>query len=302
MPMNSEDEIWPNFLIVGAAKCGTTSVWEYLRTHPDVFFPTVKEPTYFMSMPALQGDEWTYFAGNKQGYLDLYKDAKGYKAIGDASPGYLWDVNAARLIHEVSPDARIVIILRDPIERAQSHYLRIKWWGLDPLSFPEAVKRDVSDNPIGWWSKFLYVETGMYYEQVRRYLDLFGKEQVGIFLTEDLEKDTPGVVGAIARHIGIDPALLDQQELQRVHNVSRAPRLKWLYDAVRATVSLRMRMKILPEPVRKWMSYNSVFYKSDKPRIEPEASQYLQAIYGPDLIKLEELLGRKLPQLRRSWT
>lgn len=301
MSKNTETEKWPNFFIVGAAKCGTTSVWEYLRTHPDVFFPKVKEPTYFVSVPALPGDEWTYFAGNKEGYLGLYEGCDGYKAVGDASPGYLWDVNAPRMIHDVSPNAKIVILLRDPIERAQSHYLRMKWWGFDPLSFPEAIKRDNSQNPKGWWNKFLYVETGFYYEQVRRYLELFGKDQVGIYLFDDLEKDTKGVVTAIARHLDLDPALLDQKELERVHNVSRTPRFKWLYDAVRSTFSLRLRMKILPESVRQWMSYNPVFYKPDKPRVEAEASRYLQSIYEPDLCKLEELLKRKLPELRRSW-
>jgi hypothetical protein len=301
MLKNSETEIWPNFFIVGAAKCGTTSVWEYLRTHPDVFFPKVKEPTYFMTVPALPGDEWTYFAGNKKGYQNLFEGSQGYRAVGDASPGYLWDVNAPRMIHEVSPNARIIIILRDPIERAQSHYLRMKWWGFDPLSFPEAIKRDNSQSTDGWWNKFLYVETGLYYEQVKRYLELFGKEQVGIYLFADLEKDTKGVVTAIARHIGLDPALLNQEEIGRVHNVSRTPRFKWLYHAVRSTFSLRLRMKIIPESVRKWMSYNPIFYKPEKPHVEPEASRYLQSIYEPDVCKLEELLGRKLPELRSSW-
>jgi hypothetical protein len=301
MSKKSETENWPDFFIVGAAKSGTTSVWEYLRSHPHVFFPTVKEPHYFVSIPARPGDEWTYFAGNREGYLNLYKDARGYKASGDASPGYLWDVNSARMIHEVSPNAKIVILLRDPIERAQSHYLRMSWWGIDPLSFPEAIRRDNSRNSDGWWNKFLYVEAGLYYEQVRRYLEAFGKEQVGVYLFEDLEKDTPGVVSAIARHIGVDPALLDQDELRRVHNLSRAPRFKWLYDGVRGAFSLRLRMKILPEPMRKWMSYNPIFYKSDKPRVEPEARRYLQDIYEPDLRNLERLLGKKLPELRKSW-
>jgi Sulfotransferase family len=297
--------MWPNFYIVGAAKCGTTSVWAYLKNHPQVFLPEKpekKEPTYFVTAPVpshyVPG---IYYAGDKEGYLRLYEGAGGYKAVGDASPGYLWDVNAPHRIHDVCPGARIVIMLRDPVERAHSHYLRQAWWGIEPLSFLEAIKRDHSGDPNNWWNRFMYVEIGLYHEQVKRYIETFGRAQVAIYLLDELEKDSWGVMSAICRHIGVDPALLDKKELRRLHNPSRQPRFKWLYSGVRRIFPLKVRKRILSESMRSWMSYNPVFYKPEKPNFGAEAAKYLQSIYEPDVCRLEELLDRKLPELRKSW-
>jgi len=301
--MTEDELIWPNFYVVGAPKCGTTSIWAYLRKHPQVFLPKFKEPSYFISAPPLSGPQDAHCNGNLERYQDLYRNASGYKAVGDCSPGYLLDRVSAQRIHEVCPDARIVIILRDPVERAYSHYYIFALLGKEKASFFEAVKRDNSASlvPGAPANNYLYLDTGFYYEQVLRYIDTFGRDQVGIYLFEDLEKDPSSVMTAICKHIGVDPTRLDADELAQVHNAGRVPRAKWLYDAVRSTFSYKLRRKIIPESVRLWLRSTPLLYKRDKPPRDERAAKYLQSVYEPDLCKLEELLGRKFPELRRTW-
>lgn len=303
--MNERALIWPNFYMVGVAKAGTTSVHAYLINHPQVFFPKIKEPSYFASAAPVPGVGYKFFVGDLEGYQRLYKDANGYKAIGDGSPGYIFDRDSARRIHEVCPRARIVILLRDPVARAYSNYFMFQRFGMEKLSFPEAIRRDhtevIEKNQWGPYFHELYVELGLYYEQVRRYIEVFGPDQVEIFLHEEMAKDTPGVIGAICRHIGVDPGLMSPKDLARVHNPGRAPRYKWLYNAARAVFSDRLRDKILPGKVREWLGDNAIFYKRYKQVRDDESTRYLQSIYEPDICRLEDLLGRKLPELRKTW-
>jgi hypothetical protein len=300
--MSDPSFAWPNFFIVGAPKAGTTSVWAYLRRHPQAFLPEMKEPGFFMTVSSVPGSKHFGCIGNQDKYQRLYRKAKGHDAIGDASPGYLWDENAPGRIHNVCPDARIVILLRDPVERAFSHYFMFARLGKAPLPFFEGVQRDhLQPAKAGDQHNHMYVQFGLYYVQVLRYLEAFGEEQVKIYLFEDLQKDTVGVMSAICRHIGVDPALLDLKALAHVHNAGRMARVQWLYDGARAILNHRLREAIFPRLVREWMHSNPLLYEREKPPRDERAVKYLQSIYEPDLCRLEELLGRKLPELRSTW-
>jgi hypothetical protein len=295
-----EPMIWPTFYIVGAARCGTTSVWAHLKKHPHVFLPDMKEPSYFISAPAPSEIAAQYCTGDSDAYQALYRGAKGYQAIGDVSPGYLWDRQVPLRIHDHCPRARILILLRDPVDRAYSHYLMLARMGLDSLPFDEAVRRDNSQDPDNWWYRYRYIETGLYFAQVARYFEAFGRDQVAVFLFEDFAKDPAGMLTSAARHIGVDPELLNLEELGRVYNPTRTPRFKWLYDGARQVLSLRAR-SLFPEALRAWLSYNPLFYRREKPAYEEKTAKYLQSIFEPDICRLEELLGAKLPQLRATW-
>jgi len=299
--MSEELKIWPNFFAVGAAKCGTTSLWVNLRKHPQIFLPKLREPSYFMSIQPPPEMRNTSCAGDLDAYQRLYQGALGFKAIGDPSLGYLWDVNAARAIHEVCPRARIVILLRDPVERAYSHYHFFAVLGRE-LPIWEAMHRNSSVNTENKWNFHqYYAEIGLYHEQVLRYIETFGREQVGIYLFEDMQKDAWSVMSAICRHIGVDPALLDEKEVRRVHNAGRIPRVRWLYDGARRAFSNRLRRKLLPESVQEWIRSSRMFYRHAKPPRDERTTKYLKSIYEPDLRRLEDLLGRKLPELRSTW-
>jgi hypothetical protein len=261
----------------------------------------MKDPCLFASAPQPPESEEHFCVGNMEVYRSLYQKAKGYVAIGDTSTRYLWDKDVPARIHEVSPDARIVILLRDPVERAYSHYFMYAVRRQERLTFMEAIQRDNSESIHTSLYPGMYLEIGLYYENVLRYLETFGREQVGIFLFEDMEKDTVAYMSAICRHIGVDPALLDPEELAHIHFQGLTPRIKFLYDTTRTVLNLKMRRKIIPPFMREWLRTSPLLYKRYTQPREEKATRYLQSIYEPDLCRLEELLGRKLPQLRRSW-
>src|SRR5919108_6309578 len=121
-------EIWPNFFIVGTQKAATTSLYFYLKEIPGVYMSQVKEPFYFA--PHAVQSNTSDLIRDKREYLRLFENASGYVAVGEASPIYLWDPDAPKLIHQTVPHARIIMILRDPIERAYSNYLmKMKYSG-----------------------------------------------------------------------------------------------------------------------------------------------------------------------------
>ena len=111
-------ERWPNFFIVGAPKAGTTSLHEYLSNIPGIFMSAEKEPNYFSMTVISKDDQSANPIRDKKKYLELFKNAKDEKIIGESSPNYLSDPEAPNLIHQVSPDAKILISLRDPVEQA----------------------------------------------------------------------------------------------------------------------------------------------------------------------------------------
>src|SRR5918992_1601997 len=139
--LTKPEEIWPNFFIVGAQKAATTSLYHYLKNIPGVYMSKVKEPSYFA--PNYVRPDPGRFLRDKKEYLRLFKNARGYIAVGEASPSYLWDPDAPKLIHQTVPHARIIMILRDPIERAYSRYLmKKKYRGGMKSSFYDEIIRD----------------------------------------------------------------------------------------------------------------------------------------------------------------
>jgi len=116
-------ERWPNFFIVGTAKAGTTSLYEYFKDIPGIYMSPVKEPSYFSHALIPPGAPKRKRIQNKNEYLKLFEDVKNEKVIGEASPGYLVYPEVAKWIHEIAPTAKILISLRDPVERLFSSYL-----------------------------------------------------------------------------------------------------------------------------------------------------------------------------------
>ena len=299
--MNSQDLIWPNFYIVGAERCGTSSLHEHLRKHPQVFLPEKKEPEFFATN-APPGEAMRFWEGQfcstLEEYQALYRGSKGHIAIGDASTGYLWDENAARRIYEVCPEAKIIIILRDPVARAFSAYMMLRRYGADTArTFSEALIQDSGRHKTTWFTSFLYIECGLYCAQIRRYFERFGRDRVLVLLFEDLVRDPGTVFVRIGTHIGIDPSLFAATDLSEPSNAFKMPRSLLAY---RVAGLLGLRSKLLSPTIRKRLS-NSFLFKKDKPQVDLKSRLYLQEIYAPDILCLEELLGRKLPELRKSW-
>jgi glycosyltransferase involved in cell wall biosynthesis len=182
----------PNFFIAGAARSGTTALWHFLKQHPKVFMPTdefYKEPAYF----SVKGCGMSH-----DKYIDIFKKA-GHccERIGEASTAYLTDPMSAKKIHDFSPDAKIIIMLRNPVDRAYSLYHWMTQEGYEHAeSFEQALELEnvrIGKKIPNWFEpeyywNYLYFHSGLYYRQVKNFLDLFG-DNVCIVKTDDFENN-----------------------------------------------------------------------------------------------------------------
>jgi sulfotransferase family protein len=295
-------EIWPNFFLVGAAKAGTTSIYTYLSQHPDVFFPVIKEPHFFTQVhPTPQLRFLIEAITKRSAYLRLYANADGHKVIGDASPSYLWHPEVPQRIRAQVPQANVAIILRDPIERAHSHYLMDYREGGQNRPFYEALLEDMNRSEKGWGVSYLYYELGRYAEQVQRYLETFKAERVKVLMFEDFRRDPKATLYEIAAFLGLDPQPFARIDTSRKYNSYAAPRNHVLRRLAGAKVSRILGNTIMPRRLGA-LIFEQIFLKSSpKPPLDPRVHELLRTLYSPELDQLEKLLGRRLPELRRSW-
>lgn len=195
----------PNFLIAGAAKAGTTSLYEYLRQHPDVFMSPLKEPGYYWpEAPTLEDAP----IRTREQYEALFANAQHERAIGEATPRYLQSPTAAERIRRDIPDARIIVSLRNPADRAYSSFLGRLRGGREHRSVEEAMRPDS-----------YYFATSLYYEALQRFYQRF--EHIKVVLFDDLRTDTRAVMRDLYTFLDVDP---DFQPELGIHNRAAVPR------------------------------------------------------------------------------
>ncbi len=224
-------EAKPNFFIVGAPKCGTTSLHEYLQRHPDVFMPFYKEPHYFGS--DLEGSRFRQFRDQPERYLKLFRDARGEKRIGESSPWYLSSRRAAEEIHAYDPQAKIIIMLRNPVDMMYSMWSQFRYSGNEQIeTFEEALDAEPERRQGERIRRAAHCISGLYYrdmarfsEQVGRYFDLFGRENVKVVIFDDFKSDTASVYRDVLDFLDIDTGF---QTTFDIVNPNKEVRLEWL--------------------------------------------------------------------------
>jgi Sulfotransferase domain len=201
----------PDFLILGAQKAGTTALYAYLRWHPDITGPSFKEVSFFDRHYA-HGERWY------RGHFPVRRRA----LVGEASPSYLFHPQAPERVARMLPNARLIVLLRDPAERAFSHYQHEVALGREPLSFEDAIdqedermrgelERMLSDPSYfshAWWN-YTYVARGRYAEQLERWFASFPQEQLLVLLTDELAADTAGTYRRVLGFLGAEAQDLD---------------------------------------------------------------------------------------------
>jgi len=285
------EECWPNFFIVGAAKAGTTSLYWYFRNIPGIYMSSIKEPNYFSNKVRLKYRPIGPIR-DKRKYLNLFKDVTDEKIIGEASPGYLSDPETPKLIHELVPHAHILISLRDPVERVFSSYLMKNREGGLHGSLNDELQK-VLHNKIDHRKPYLNLKGGMYSENVKRYFDIFGREQVKVIIFEEFIKDAKGTVEEILRFFGFNQKL-DNFEAE-AHNTFRSARGPIARHILSHKSIGRIAKKILSPSARETLRKRVLSKKSPKPKMEPQERETLIQFYREDVKKLEGILGRKLP-------
>jgi hypothetical protein len=222
----------PNFLIIGAAKSGTTALWSFVRQHPDVFMPAVKEPQYFAfaegERPTFGGPGATIGRAitSRVGYEALFADAGDARAVGEASNLYLYREQAPARIAGELPDVRLIAILRQPAERAFSSYQHLKRQGREPApDFASALALEAERIREGWGFLWRYRDLGFYGRQLGRYLDRFPRERVLVHLYEDLQEAPEATLRRTFEFLGVDPDF--SPDLTARPNRGGVPRTGW---------------------------------------------------------------------------
>ena len=278
-------EKWPNFFIVGAPRAGTTSLYEFLKNTPGIYMPKKKEPGHFCNVNKKSNP-----FSKKEKYLDLFSKVKNETAIGEASTAYLWDPESPKLIHQVVPKAKIIIMLRDPINRAFSHYLmRIGSGEMRPFS---KVIQAALIAPVEDYYTHIITNGSFYSEQVKRYQNIFGKDNVKIIMFEEFVANTKKIVKEVLEFLEINEEPPEIDNL--IHNEFTIPRGKMVKSLLQTDTAKKIS-HLLPKYYSEPIVKMGLSKKSVKPKILPEDVLLLKNVFKEDVKKLESVLGRKLP-------
>jgi hypothetical protein len=202
----------PNFLVIGAAKAGTTSLYHYLRAHPDIYMSPIKEPRYFSrDIPGTTRAP----IRTRRAYEKLFAAVTTQHAIGEASPQYLYSIEAPSRIGEELGEPKLIVSLRNPADRAYSSYLGRVRSG-DELGGVEEAMRPGT----------YYFETSLYYPKLRRYFDRFDRSKIKVILFDDLIAETHSVMRALYEFLDVDPSFEEFAPVR--HNKAEVPRSLWM--------------------------------------------------------------------------
>lgn len=286
----------PTFLIIGIEKSGTTSIYNYLKQHHQVYMSPIKETNF------LERD-WEESQIEKkakiitfEAYCNLFKDATDEIAIGEASPNYLFHYKtSSQRIDRYVPNVKMIAILRDPVQRAYSDYLmHIR----DAINFGK-VKSLYEQAKFSSHSSFT-IRKGFYYEPVKYFFEKFGRQRVKIYLYDDLCQDSIALMQDIYRFIGVDDSFVadTSQKAQTAaipKNIllNRLIKKKNPLRSAIASVIKGFTTQEMREHIRGQIDRLNSTGKESIP-LTPEEKQILQELYREDILKLQDLLQRDL--------
>lgn len=278
---------YPDFFIVGAQRSGTTSLYELLRAHPQVFMSAHKEPHYF-SKDRLRLDA-DFVVRSESAYLNLFDRAPNAQLCGEASPSYLWHPDAAERIYAQQPHAKIIAILRHPIDRAFSQYRMDLADGMRPVSFYDAIQRACQRGEKVYGTGELYVELGLYAEQLTRYVKVFPRVRVLLLDFRDLVSDARTLLKRVAAFLEIDAAGFTE-EAMRAHNQTVMPRNAAVRRVLEFRSARQLYRALVPLKARRAVRARAFVHGvSAKPELA--AVDFLQAAYENDSRILQANFG-----------
>jgi hypothetical protein len=295
----------PDFWIVGHPKSGTTALYEMLRSHPEIFMPELKETLFFARElhPGIRASDPQ--PDTLEQYLALFAAARSEQRAGEASPSYLRSKLASARIAEVQPDARIVAILREPASFLRSMHLELLKDHVETeKDFRKAIERErriAERKPVLWYAE----ERVEYAQQLRRYHEAFGREQVLVLIYDDFRADNEGTVRRVLRHLGVDETAPISSsdanqtvtvrsprmyELMRSVYLGRGPAGRVLSPVIKSLTSQRLRRDGM-QAFRKRVIYGK------PPAPDEQLMLELRRRYRRHVVELSEYLDRDLVSL-----
>ena len=300
--MAHERESWPEFLIVGAPRCGTTALYDYLKQHPQVFMPETKEVHFFGSdldfkMPNFKLDANEYQA--------LFSGANPGVCRGEASVWYLYSELAAKEIAGQCPGARIIVMLRNPVDVMYSLHSQFVYEGNEDIrSFEEALEAEADRRRGQRIPPSAYFARGLLYRrvvgfdlQLKRFLQVFDREQIHVVMYDDFKKDTAASYREVARFLDVRD---DFVPFFRVVNPNKRVRSRFLQRLMLQQTTLARRLSSLLRIPRRWRKFinsrirelNTRFVRREP--MQPELRARLLGEVREEIESLGELLKRDL--------
>jgi len=281
---------FPNAFIVGAAKCGTSSLHDYLRQHPDVFMTLIKEPHFF-------NRDSEYERGIDY-YLDThFKGAEAFPVRGESSPSYLnaheWVL--PRLMEHVDAEAKFLVLLRDPVARAWSHYQHLARREFEDQPFERALELEeerMRQDRHAWRG---YFGDGLYTRPLASWFAAFPRERFLVLLTHDLQARPAEVLAEVCRFLGIPDGFEFQSGLRRNPSGRNRSRLLMLL-LYRPNLLKSLTKAMLPRSVAIPLKarLNELNLAGGAPKLDPALAARLRRDYREEIEALEDLLGRDL--------
>jgi hypothetical protein len=284
-------ETKPNFFVVGAMRSGTTSIHQYLRIHPKIFIPHHKEPEFFCEFQNTQllGENPTL-----KNYLKLFEEVKNEIVVGEVSPDYLFDPESAQKIYNFNPNSKIIMILRNPIERAFSHFLHTKFkW--EKISFYEKIVNDSKKDFGTKLDQDNVLMYGMYFNQVKKYLDIFGTENVKVIIYDEMfPNNIDEKMSEILFFLGLGKELHDFS--REKYNSYYTPRKK-IEKIITSKFFKKLGYLLLSERKRKNLLSKIREKSVEKPKISNKEREFLKEFFNNDIENLKKLLNKKISWL-----
>lgn len=294
----------PDFLIIGAAKSGTTALWHQIGQHPQIFMHHSKHLNYFS-----MGERRVSYCGPPPQYLqrektpnwEEYCSGFGHVAgdiiVGETCNTYLYDSGAAELIRRRLPDVKLIAILRNPAERAHSRYLQLVRSGREPMAtFEEALINEPIRIGEDWWPEFHYLKASLYYEQLVRYFNLFPRQNIHVVLYDDMLNDQKSVVRGMFGFLGVDDKFTPSIDIKfSASGLPRSALINWTLERLRILRPAAQRLlnrdhlNYLLKMAGKAHTRNLV-----KPAILPSVRALIVEQVRGDVLKLQDLIGRDL--------
>jgi len=289
--MTSKHELTrPNFLVIGAPRSGTTSLHDMLAQHPDIFMSAIKEPHFFSSLDfPFPDNDILQITKDPEAYEALFAQA-GDKISGESSTYYLFDPEAPARIKAYNPAMKLIAILREPVQRAHSHYLLYDRRGKQP-PFHSTVERLMAGDvgsPV-----YDIVRLGLYGEQLQNYYRHFPSEQLLVVNFRDFTQRPVETLEQILTHIGADASYAAQLAEAKPQNQYQVPRSQTLAKLTNNPTVLKTTMKLVPRPVLRAARNNLLLKKGagGKEPVDAAMAAKLRAFYAADEKILADLLG-----------
>jgi len=295
----------PNFFVIGAARSGTTSLQDYLGQHPEIYMCPVKEPNFFAfdeKAPPIRGPGARQLVDSsvvaRGAYEALFADAGDAKATGEISPRYLSTPEAPERIRREVPHARIIAVLRHPVDRAYASFVSHR---RDGWEHHTSLRAAMDDEPRrfeeGSVIGLIYSE-GCYHRHLERYYRLFERDRIRVHLFDDLVADPARLLADLFDFLEVDAAFAP--DLSRRHNPSgefRNPLLRILWK--NSYMLRRETRRFIPRSLRDG-AYAWILRDLEKPELTAELREELTARYREDILRLQDLIQRDLSHWLRE--